>query len=167
MVSFPRQVPAGSEEKISVSLSTKNYGGKTAKKIIRIVTNDPKNPELSYLLNGKVNAFATISPKTLRIYGKVGDTLEDNVTIRPSEAHPFVIKRIEAGKKSNREIRTHFDEVTTDQGKEYRVNIKAIFDQKGSFSEKITIITDSDIRPTLSFNIRATVVNQETSAIKP
>ena len=47
-------------------------------------------------MSGEVKKFAVITPKFARLAGKVGETLEQDITILPEPDFPFKIKKITA-----------------------------------------------------------------------
>ena len=81
MASYPRQIPAGGEGKISIKVNTSGYGGRTLKKSIEVFTNDPANSHITLGMMGNVARFASLKPTFARLVGEVGTDIKKSITI--------------------------------------------------------------------------------------
>ena len=130
------------------------------KKRITIFTNDPMNPKLYLTISGKVDKFASITPKRVSFIGVVGQNLRSKVTIIPEKKYPFTIKEVVSAEASN--VRNELREIKTENGIKYVVFIENIKTDKGYYNEVLEIITDSDIRPKIRLHING-IIREEIS----
>jgi len=156
-VSYSRQIPSGEEGKITIKVNTKGYGGRTLKKVIKVLTDDKQTPQFDLHISGKVDKFVTIAPRVVRFNGKVGDKLKQTVTIVPEEKYFFSITDVSA--KTGDNIKFTLKNIKVNNLKSYTLNIENLMTTKGSYHDVLTIKTDSKIQPELKLNVMARIVD--------
>jgi hypothetical protein len=151
IASYPKQIPAGGRKKISIRLDTSGYGGKFIRKTIVVSTNDPKQPKVNLTIHGKVKKFAKITPKFARLEGKVGATLEQEITITPQPELPFKIKKIKA--KKGEFIKYFLIEPEEKTPLKFILYVENTKPEAGRYADYIQLTTDSKIKRTLNIGV--------------
>ena len=143
------------EGKKGYRLTVKNIkkdGGRYRDTIV-LKTTSKIRPEITIGVYGQIQApqIATISPKTVRLAGGIGQTIEANVTIIPKKETPFSIT--EAKAKDGKNIRIKLEELK-DQGKKgYRLTIENIKKDGGRYRDTVVLKTTSKIRPEIVIGV--------------
>jgi hypothetical protein len=119
-------------------------------------TNDPRNAVIELMVSGKVETFADIRPKNVRLMGKVGEPVGAVVEIVPKPDHPFKIKNLRA--KNGRHIRFGLANKAARGGTIYELTITSARQDAGSISDVIYVDTDSAIGPTLQVAVFGTII---------
>ena len=151
IASYPTQILAGKKKHISVRLNTSGYGGNVIRKTIVVSTNDPKQPEVNLTIGGKVKKFAGITPKFARLEGKVGETLEQDITIMPQPDLPFKIKKIKA--KKGKFINFFLIEPEEKTPIKFILHVENTRSKAGRYADYIQLTTDSKIKRTLNVGV--------------
>ena len=109
-----------------------------------VKTNDPAQKKFYLTVTGKVAQVAKITPATLSLSGKPGDTLEGVVSITPAQGYPFSITRI--SQKFDTQIKAEL--IRPDAGGvDWKVRVKAVSDKADDLYDIITLKTDSPYKP--------------------
>lgn len=151
IASYPKQIFVGEKKKISVRLDTSGYGGKFIRKTIFVSTNDPRQPNVNLTIGGEVKKFAEITPKFARLEGKVGETLEQDITIIPQPDLPFKIKKIEA--KKGEFIKYFLIEPEEKTPLKFILHVENTKSEAGRYADYIQLRTDSKIKRTLNIGV--------------
>ena len=160
MDSYDRIIPPGGEGKIKLSLKTGGYGGSKMTKNISVRTNDPKRRKFSLAVTGMVEQVAKIDPKSVNMYGKPGEILEQTVTITPSQKYPFSIKSMQQlpGSKVDAEL------IKPEKGKgPWQVKISGMAPTVTKLYDNIVLKTDSKYTPVLYIRISIMFIDQQSS----
>ena len=121
-------------------------------KNIMVKTNDPNNKQFFLTVKGMVTEVAKVSPGTLSLSGKPGETLEGEVSITPADGYPFSITSL--SQKYHTKITAVL--VRPEQGaKEWKVRVKAASDKADDLYDIITLKTDSPFKPVLKIRVYA------------
>ncbi|MBI9074608.1 MAG: hypothetical protein JEZ02_04280 [Desulfatibacillum sp.] len=149
---------------MEIRVNTKGYGGRTLHKSVRVVTNDPNNPEIELSISGPVASFASIAPTTIYLSkdGKEGEAT-GSVRITPSEAYPFKIIRTSA--TASAKFSHTLEEFKN--GKEHGW-ILTVTDPEptGRYAGTVYLNTDSKIKPRLEVRVYANFTEQKPTRIK-
>jgi hypothetical protein len=121
------------------------------RKAATVYTNDPKQPQITLQISGKVDNFVNIRPAYVRLTGAVGQQITEEVTIIPEEKYPFKILNAEAATGTN--IRYELTERPPAQGKGYTLLVENLKKEKGRYHDVIRLKTDSRIQPEISIRI--------------
>lgn len=151
VASYPKQIPAGSEDNIKVQFNTTGYGGRTIHKSISIATNDPKLPQKNLNLSGKVLQFAAITPRFARLIGTQGEKIEMDITIKPESSYFFQIEEIKLKEEKN--ITCTLVESSEEVPEKYVLHIENISADAGRYGDVITVYTDSKIKPKITIGV--------------
>ncbi len=151
MASYPRQIPAGGEGKISVKVNTNGYGGKTLKKKISIHTDDTKRPVSHLFISGNVKLFCKISPRYARLSGEIGSIIQTFITIKKEAEYPFSITKVTA--KSGKDIQFRIDEYKKPGESGYILSVKNIKKETGRYADTLTLYTDSKVKPIIKIGV--------------
>jgi len=156
VASNPGQIPAGGREKISVTVSTKNRGGQTLRKGFSVYTNDPQKPEMRLQVTGKVNAYLTVSPHYVQLFGREDQPLSQTVKITPLDGHPFTIKEVKVQQGQN--LRYDLKPLGNDPRKNgYELVVENTMKKAGNYRDLITIQTDSKEKPSVTIPVYARI----------
>jgi len=129
-------------------------------KTIEVKTNDPGRRALNLVVTGQVDRIAEISPPSVYLNGKAGESLEAVVTITPSEKYAFTLLGLEKRNKSRIEA------ILIQPGKEgrtWQIKIKCRSDKAEDLYDELILKTDSPYVPSLG--IRVSVVFLEKKKI--
>ena len=151
-VSYSKEVPPGGEGKISMKVNTRGYGGRTLRKTITVITNDTVTPNTTLTVSGSIENFVTITPRVLRLTGKIGDELKSVVKIIPESKYPFSITAIHA--RNGKNIKYELNENrSASGGKEYAITVENVKKDAGSYYDILILKTDSKIQPEIKITV--------------
>ncbi len=146
------EIPAGGEGKVVIRIKTDGYGGKHMVKRPAIFTNDKNNPKRTLRLSGYVEKFAHVTPKIVKLSGKVGDRISSTVRIVPAKKYPFRISQVKMKKGANADI--SLKEITNeDGGVEYVLTVSNTKREAGRYFDAVALTTDNDKRPELKIRV--------------
>ena len=116
-----------------------------------MLSNDPQTPRLRLGVSGDVEKFVTIKPRHVRLFGDVGATIKQTVTIVPEKKYPFKI--LETKARNGQFIKYELETQEGPAGTQYKLLIESTRQQAGRFMDSILLKTDSSIRPELRVNV--------------
>lgn len=136
----------GGEGKITIHLKTKNKGGQTLSKTIKVRSNDPSKAMLKLTIKGPVKKFADMSTTYISFRGALGKNMERKFTITPKKEFPFKIKNVQVKTKSKLDV--VWKEIKTDSGTgiQYEFLVKNTQTGPGSCKNAISINIDSKLK---------------------
>lgn len=114
-------------------------------------TNDPRHSHSILRLSGSVLPDFYISTNVVRLTGSVGQPIKKTVTITTTPQNPFKIKNITA----NKGVYIRYDiaaEKQTD-GTRYRMTVYNTKPDKGWYTDKLFIKTDSNRTPEFQLKV--------------
>jgi len=149
--SYSKEIPPGGSGKISLSLNTKGYGGRSVNKTARVETNDPRNMSVTLTLSGNVERYAEIEPSGAMLAGSAGDDIRTEIRIIPNNRAPFRITGLKA--KNGEYISFELKEVETPGGVQYLLSVINLRKTAGKYNDRIHISTDSDLNPSITINV--------------
>ena len=136
-------------------MSTDGYGGRDVRQNITVFTNDPENRRIGLTLTGPVEAFASITPRFVRLAASVENfRAEQVVIIIPPEASPFNIvatRQVPMGENAPFAHRLEQDEQRGERV--YRLVVENLQRHAGSYYGTIHLATDHPKRKELSLNV--------------
>ncbi len=89
--------------------------------------------------------FVTITPLRVRLQGEPGMPLNETVMIIFEKKYPFKI--LSHNVREGKNITYQLEKINTEGQKGYRVIINNTMKKKGRYTDKITLTTDSKIKP--------------------
>ena len=119
-------------------------------KTARVITNDPKNPEIPLKMSGPVRNFAVIKPNTISLRGDEGKEVSGRANISMTKEFPFDIVRTTATANAK------FTYALEKFQKEGEVSwILTVMDPNpsGRYAGTVYLHTDSDLRPSLEVKV--------------
>jgi len=102
-------------------------------------------------VTGKVERFATITPRAVRLNGLVGKTVRKSVKIIPQEKYPFTVTGVET--KKGEFIRVKLDESKAPEKRGYLLTVENTKKEKGRYRDTILLKTTNTIRPKLEIGV--------------
>ena len=93
MARFDRTIPPGGEGNITLEIKTKGFQGQVHKSA-RVRSNDPKKPQVTIGLKGKVWAPIIVKPRYVRLRGAEDDETRGVVRIQGDKKEPLVAKLV-------------------------------------------------------------------------
>jgi hypothetical protein len=148
VASYPRQIPAGGEGKISIKVNTSGYGGRTLNKSIDVFTNDPAHGRTTLNITGEVVMFARLQPTFARLIGEVGTDIKRTITITREKNYPFKIIEVKARK--GKDIVFDLKEFSQAEGDGYVLTVENRKTASGRYADSLILTTDSSIKPTIT-----------------
>ena len=156
MARFDRTVPPGGEGTITLEVKTKGYQG-NFHKTARITTNDPKNPQLTIGMKGKIWTPVHLNPKYARLTGILGEKIETVVHLRGEKDEPLTLEV--ASVSIPDKVAVELNEV--EKGRNYELKIQNKVDEQTRYSGQVKLTTSypekSEIVIRISGNIRPAV----------
>lgn len=149
--SSTRLIPPGREGKITIRFNTKYLGGKNKREILRFKTNDPLYPMLKVVVAGKIEKFAKIHPRIVRLNGIAGVPLVADVQITPNDIDPFKISGVQT--KKNGLIRVEPFKLCSAVDKSCFFRIENLKATSGRYADTIIIRTNSSIKPDFPIHV--------------
>lgn len=115
-------------------------------------------PQVRLQVTGQVNAYLTVSPRSVRLIGRADQALSQTVKIIPIQGHPFKIKDVKA--QQGRNLRYELRPLGSDPEKYgYELVVQNAMQAAGNYRDLITIQTDSKEKPSVSIPIYARIHN--------
>ena len=124
------------------------------------MTTDPQKPVTQLTISGSVKNFATITPKNIRLYGKVGEPVKETVRIVPEESYPFKI--IETKAQIGRDIRYELTSEKQTPGGAYLLTVENLKQEAGRYYDTVFLMTDSRVKPKISIQVYGKINGPET-----
>jgi hypothetical protein len=118
---------------------------------IRGDSNDPENENFDLTITGHVDPILIIEPKRVTLSGMAGENLETEIIISHDKRHPLKVLSAES-KKGN--ISVKLEEINGSEQTGYKVIVTSIKKEKGSFSDYVSLKTDSDIYPDKQIRVK-------------
>lgn len=110
-------------------------------------------------ISGKVESFATIIPKRVKLFGKADSEVSAKVSIIPTDKYPFKILSSHAKKGEN--IRLSLEEVKREQQPQYVLTISNTKNSSGRYFDTVYLKTDSKLKPELYVSIYGNITDSD------
>jgi hypothetical protein len=134
-----------------VKVFTHGYGGQSMNKTATVYSNDPTRPVFELVLSGKVERFVTISPSTIRLFGKVGTPITSTVQILQEDKYPFKLLGPTQAESPN--IRYTISSLGSSKLHGYLLTVENRRTEQGRYYERIVLKTDSPLRPEIQIPV--------------
>jgi hypothetical protein len=110
-------------------------------------------------ITGKIDHFALMKPAFARLVGKAGTEIKKTITITREKDYPFKILKVKArkGKDFVFDLK-EFSENDTDG---YLLTIENRKMESGRYADKLTLTTDSSIKPTITVPVYGQIHSTE------
>lgn len=130
------------------------------RKTIQVMTTDPQKPVTLLTISGSVRNFATITPRNIRLFGKVGEPVKETVRIVPEDSYPFKI--LETKAQIGRDIRYVLTPENPTPGGPYLLTVENLKQETGRYFDTIVLVTDSRLKPEISIPVYGKISASET-----
>lgn len=120
------------------------------KKTVKVRTNDPERRKLDLVVKGPVERVVKVSPASVHLYGKPGQTLETTVTVTPSERYAFSILKLVHLEGSG--IRAELIKPSK-KNRSWQVRISGSAPQAIKLHDYVTLKTDSKYKPEIHIRV--------------
>lgn len=121
-----------------------------------VFTNDPAKSQVKLMVIGKVKGHISLSPAYIRFMGREGQPLSRTVTIKPLNGHTFNIQDVVT--KEGKHLTYDLKPMGGDAAKHgYQLVVQNTMQTAGSYTDLITIKTDSEVKPTLRIPVSARI----------
>ncbi len=135
---------------MEIRVNTKGYAGRTLHKTMRVITNDPKNPEVVLKVSGPVAAFADIKPATISLRGDAGEPISGQAVIKSLDKYPFDIVRTTA--TANAKFTYELEKMDKEGETGWILKVTDP-DPQGRYTGTVYLHTDNKIRPQLEVRV--------------
>jgi hypothetical protein len=132
-------------------VDTRDEAGKELAKTITVTTNDPSVPQATLHVAVRVEAFATIRPRLVKLTGPEGLPISQTVEILPSDKYGF--KVLEVNAKKGEHIGVALQEATIAGRPAYSLTVKNLKPDKGRYFDTILLRTDHPLRPVIEIGV--------------
>ena len=105
-----------------------------------------------------------LSPRYIRLTGRIGDKITVPVTIVPTSKYPFKIKDVKA--RTGTAIKYSLSERSQAEGGGYSLLVENTRNVKGRYVDVLTLSTDSDIQPQLTLRVYGNILASAESQSK-
>lgn len=156
MARFDRTIPPGGEGKITLQLNTKDKQG-TIHQTARVFSNDPKIPQLTIGMKGKVWTPIHVHPKYISLTGTLGDKIGTVVRLKGQKEGPLTLKiaSVSIPDKVDVELKE------TEKGRTWELEVDNKVSQQTNYTGQVKLTTNYSEKPELvirvSGNIRPSV----------
>jgi hypothetical protein len=136
---------------MNIRVDTRDEAGKDLSKTILVATNDPAAPQVALTVAVKVEAFAVIRPRLVKLTGPEGQPIRQTVEILPSEKYGFKVMEVTA--KKGEHIGVALQEATIAGRPAYSLTVKNLKPDKGRYFDTILLRTDHPLRPVIEIGV--------------
>jgi len=123
------------------------------------MTDDPENQKIPLTITGKVIEIYSLSAKSVKLKGAVGEPLTAVVRLVPSKAYPFKIREITAKRGEN--IRFRLEEIEEDGAPGYKITVENTATNAGVYFDTLYLKTDSDKKSQIDISVVGSIRKAE------
>jgi hypothetical protein len=145
---FDRTIPPGGEGKITLEVRTKGYQGEMHKSA-RVVSNDPKRPQVTIGMKGKVWVPIEVKPRYVRLRGIVGEDVETVVHLRADKKEPLALALASVSIPEKVEVALE----ETEKGRTYQLKVKNKVKGEARYAGTLKLTTNYPEKPELIIQI--------------
>ncbi len=120
-------------------------------KTVSVVTNDSANATIPLTIKGRVIEIYSLSPRTVKLKGYVGETVKDTIRLVPNKAYKFKVLGITAKRGEN--IRFQFKEVKDGDQSGYDITVENTAKTPGVYFDTLLVKTDSEQKPQIDISV--------------
>ena len=134
-------------------------------KKITVFSNDPKRPQLMLTVAGSVEPFADIHPERIILRGNSGQSMRQELVVKPRANYPFKITEVNA--KNGVNIQYELKEQETPEGKSYIVTVENTKTSPGKYYDTLLLSTDSQLKPKIPIHVYGTIAKGQKEKQQP
>ena len=139
-----------------MEIKTKGFQG-NIKKSARVLSNDPKNPQVTIAIKGTVWTPIQVKPRSVHLTVAVGEEMEKVVTLEGKKKEPLSIKLGSVSIPDK--IAVELKEI--EKGRTYQMKVKNLFKEPARYRGQVKLATNypekSEIVIQVAGNVRASV----------
>jgi hypothetical protein len=110
------------------------------------------------VVRGKVEKFARLSPRRLRLTGLAGEEIGGTVEVQPEGTHDFKILSARAYRGDN--IQVQLDPPPA-KDKPYQLKVKNTRTTPGRYFDRVILQTDSKLRPEIKVSVYGNILEKK------
>ena len=148
MARFDRTIPPGGGGKITLEVRTKGFQGKIHKKA-RVFSNDPKHPQVTIVLKGKVWVPIHVNPRYVRLRGMEDEEIEGVVRLRGEKKESLIAKIASISIPDKVEVELQ----ETKKGSTYQLKIKNKVKVGARYRGKVRLTTNYPEKPEIVIQV--------------
>ena len=152
MARFDRTIPPGGEGKITLEVRTKGFQGKLHKRA-RVLSNDPKNPQVTIGLKGSIWVPIKVTPRYVRLAGMENEEIEQIISLEGAKKEPLIAKLASVSIPDKVEVKLE----ETERGRTYQLRVKNKVKGEGSYAGKLRLTTNYPEKPEIVIQITGQV----------
>ena len=148
MARFDRTIPPGGEGKITLEVRTKGYQGKLHKKA-RVLSNDPKQPQVVIGLQGEVWVPINVNPRYVRLRGTEDEEVQSVVNIQAKKKEPLVaeLDLVSIPKRVDAQL------LETEKGRTYQLKVKNKVKGETRYRGQLRLTTNYPEKPEIVIQV--------------
>ena len=148
MARFDRTIPPGGEGKITLEVRTKGYQGDIHKSA-RVVSNDPKHPQITIGMKGRVWVPIDVKPRYVRLQGTVDEEVQTVVTLQADKKDPLVLSL--ASVSIPEKVDAKLEE--TEKGRTYQLKVRNKVEGEVRYAGTLKLTTNYPEMPEIVIRI--------------
>jgi hypothetical protein len=145
---FDRTIPPGGEGKITLEMRTKGYQGEMHKSA-RVVSNDPKRPQITITMKGKIWVPIDVKPRYVRLRGTVDEEVETIVNLLADKKDPLIMNL--ASVSIPEKVDATLEE--TEKGRAYQLKVKNKVKGEAKYAGTLKLTTNYPEKPEVVIRI--------------
>jgi hypothetical protein len=145
---FDRTIPPGGAGNITLEIRTKGFQGEV-NKTARVYSNDPKKPQVTIGLKGKVWAPIHVKPRYVRLRGTQDDEIKGVVRVQGDKKEPLVAKVASVSLPDKVEVKLK----ETEKGRTYELEVKNKVKGEARYTGSVKLTTNYPEKPEIVIRI--------------
>lgn len=145
----------GEEGKLSITVLTDKYGGKTIRGTLEAEALNPGQDDIKLDISLYVTKLASVTNHKIILKGSYSQTIQGDSLIFPEKDHQFNILGIKA--KKGLHIDYNIKEVIRDTKKMYLIMVTNTKNSPGVYRDMLYVRTDSPVRPEIKIRVEGRI----------
>jgi len=145
---FDRTIPPGGEGKISLEVRTKGHQGKIHK-TARVFSNDPRHPQVTISLKGKVWVPIHLDPRYIHLRGMADEEIRSVVCLRGEKKEPLIAKLASVSIPDKVEVKLQ----ETEKGRTYQIKTRNKVKGEAIYRGELKLTTNYPEKPEIVIQI--------------
>lgn len=154
MARYDRTIPPGEKGTITLELRTKNYKEKIHK-TARVISNDPKTPEMTIAITGKPWVPIHISTERVTLRGMLGEEIANTVRVKGQKEKPLELRDISVSIPNKVAVQMH---KKIEDGS-YLLALKNKLTKEGFYTGEVRIATNYSDQPEIRIRVMGAIMS--------
>ena len=143
-------------------VGTANRAGQDLVKRFRVHSNDKTHSRVTLVVEGKILGYIEVTPDRVRLTGRVGEELRQQVRLVPRKGYPFTIKT--AKPHNGKDIKVDLKPLGNRPSRDgYLLTVTCTRKEPGSFGDYIEVRTDLKEKPLVGIPVSGHLYGQPVS----